>query len=139
MGSNSDTLIWQANGVLKLLATYLSAEKDEAWFTTYLAVFLLLHRISVAFQNRSAVTDTRPGASKSVMWLHCCALTLLANWQYFQSHELRGLDFGTLGQTRLRNLSVKQARFIQKSVHTMRAEGTSLVGSHQPPWERDAG
>lgn len=116
------------------LEKQLSASKGSAWFTIYLAIFLLLNEISVAIMDRWA----RPDGGTALEQLQTCALTLLAHWQYFHKHDFKHLDFNELSKTQLRSLSDTQARFIQESLQTMQAEGMFLVGCIQSPWEGES-
>lgn len=98
--------------------------KDEAWFTSYLVIFMLLYEISVPFKDPSRWSRTNEQVAIFV-GLRTCAMALLATWQYVQRQDLRDLDFEALDETQLKTLSNEQTKFVEESVQIIR--GTSLV------------
>lgn len=115
----SQVSLAEANRVLKLLEKRLLHLKDEAWFTSYLVIFMLLYEISVPFKDPSRWSRTNEQVAIFV-GLRTCAMALLATWQYVQRQDLRDLDFEALDETQLKTLSNEQTKFVEESVQIIR-------------------
>ena len=76
-----------ANRAFKSLKTYLFYAKGDAWFTTYLVTFMLLHKSP----SRSWTSPDETPA-QFVEQRQRCALTPLANWQFFQRHAMKEMN-----------------------------------------------
>ncbi|OIW29433.1 hypothetical protein CONLIGDRAFT_680282 [Coniochaeta ligniaria NRRL 30616] len=148
---NQSILPDQLKRVLRDLENNLSSPKHD-WFTMYLAVFMLLHEISVASKDRyrwarERHQKTRYGAGKYAdlgMYMENfqkASFSLLAYWHYYKCYILDDADWDASGATtKLKALEPEYVRFMERSAQLMReAEEANKIP--KPPldgcWEHE--
>ncbi|KAL2261678.1 hypothetical protein VTK26DRAFT_3640 [Humicola hyalothermophila] len=126
--------------VLRTLEGFLGSSNKDAWFTVFLATFLILHqaactsrdRLRYAEQNgEGKPRDTRYGAidhplTHFVEEVHHGAVTLLAYWQYFKRCDLMSIDWDDIDNPALMFLEPYQVRFMKQIVDRMKEKLDSI-------------
>ncbi|KAK4100174.1 hypothetical protein N658DRAFT_428222, partial [Parathielavia hyrcaniae] len=120
--------------VLRTVDTLLTSCNKEAWFTVFLATFLLLHQVAKTSEDRyrhaqqnsgGKALDTRYGnphdpLTSFVEELHHGAVMLLAHWHYFKRCDLMNLDWENAGDSPLMFLEPQQVDFIKGIVECVK-------------------
>ncbi|AEO63172.1 uncharacterized protein THITE_2108074 [Thermothielavioides terrestris NRRL 8126] len=116
--------------VFRVFHNFLTSCNRHAWFTVFLATFLLLHHVACASQDRYRYAkqncegkpqDTRYGnldqpLTGFVEELHQGAVMLLAHWQYFKRCDLMNFNWDDVGDSALMSLEPYQVEFVKKLV-----------------------
>ncbi|KAL2195125.1 hypothetical protein P885DRAFT_41236 [Corynascus similis CBS 632.67] len=120
--------------VLRAFDTFLASCNKEAWFTVFLATFLLLHQVARTSQDRRRHTkqnsggrqlDTRYGNLDNpltgfVEEVHHSAVMLLAHWQYFKRCDLINFKWVDIGESALMFLEPDQLECLKRTVHRLK-------------------
>ncbi|KAL2113315.1 hypothetical protein VUR80DRAFT_4640 [Thermomyces stellatus] len=125
--------------VLKTLETLIKANKTQHWFTIYIAIFLLLHNVSIISADRRRHGKAN-GATKGyslpqvVEDLHEGANVLLAYWHYYRTDE-DPLEVDPIDRhrSRLADLGAEQFSFVKKSCAVMREKREEF--RRYPNWD----
>ncbi|KAL2134561.1 hypothetical protein VTI74DRAFT_11455 [Chaetomium olivicolor] len=128
--------IWKrlAPEVLRAFDTLLTSCNKEAWFTVFLATFLLLYQVACTSQDRyrhvrqnfeGKSQDTRYGPlnhplTAFVEDVHHGAVMLLAHWQYFKRCDLMNFHWENTEDTALAHLEPYQVEFLRRIVGRLR-------------------
>ncbi|KAK0636402.1 hypothetical protein B0T17DRAFT_482682 [Bombardia bombarda] len=130
---------WLAPKVLKLYESFLTSNNMEAWFTVYLATFLLLHEVACTSQDRrrfaianSLDTETRYGPisgqdgslTSFVEQVQHGGVVLLAYWQYYKRCDLMNYDWSNPEKSPLKFLKPDQVQFIKGTVEALQDKCT---------------
>ncbi|KAL2162886.1 hypothetical protein VTH06DRAFT_6722 [Thermothelomyces fergusii] len=103
--------------VLRAFDTFLASSNKEAWFTVFLATFLLLHQ------------DTRYGNLDNPLTgfvenVHHSAAMLLARWQYFKRCDLMNFNWDDVKQSTLASLEPDQIECLKVTVNLLKEKST---------------
>lgn len=124
--------------VLKKMEEFLCSQKPHAWFTVYLASFLLLHQISKCSADRARWArdnaseamplETRYGPvnhpfTALVENIQEYAGTVLIHWQFFKKCDPMNMPWRSPGKTQLRCLKGYQLEFMRRSVEMVKRKG----------------
>ncbi|KAH6626748.1 hypothetical protein B0J18DRAFT_364509 [Chaetomium sp. MPI-SDFR-AT-0129] len=116
--------------VLRTIETFLTSSNKEAWFTVFLATFLLLHQVAStskdryrhAKQNsRGQKLETRYGKIMDPLVVfveeaHHSAVMLLAYWQYYKRCDLMNFNWDSVTDSPLSCLESYQVEFLKRTV-----------------------
>jgi len=116
--------------VLRTVEAFLASCNKEAWFTVFLATFLLLHQVARASHDRrrhathnseGKPLDTRYGdldnpLTSFVEEVHHSAVMLLAHWQYFKRCDLMTFNLDNVRDSALMFLEPTQVEFLKRTV-----------------------
>ncbi|KAK3935865.1 hypothetical protein QBC46DRAFT_270825 [Diplogelasinospora grovesii] len=116
--------------VLRLFQSFLGSGNLEAWFTVYLAAFLLLHQAACTSYDRRRYVkqnsggmpqETRYGPrdhplTKFVEEVQSSAGILLAHWLYYRRVDVMSLDWKKQDKSSLKHLEPYQAQFMKSTV-----------------------
>ncbi|KAL2175171.1 uncharacterized protein P884DRAFT_206842 [Thermothelomyces heterothallicus CBS 202.75] len=138
--------------VLRTFDTFLASSNKEAWFTVFLATFLLLHQVARTSQDRyrhakqysrGNQLDTRYGNLDNPLTgfvenVHHSAAMLLARWQYFKRCDLMNFDWDDIGQSTLMFLEPDQVECLKVTVNLLK-EKLPLIPTtpDQGCWENE--
>ncbi|KAM7203047.1 hypothetical protein V8F33_002395 [Rhypophila sp. PSN 637] len=141
--------------VLKAIETYICSCNMRAWFTVYLASFLLLHQVSYSSKDRMrwAQANMPPGTPLAertrygprdhpltalVEYLQESGRSLLLYWQYFKRCDLMNFDWGNAGKSSLKHLKPYQVEFMKFTVERLKRKGGSIPTSpSEGCWEHE--
>ncbi|KAH6850423.1 hypothetical protein B0I37DRAFT_390553 [Chaetomium sp. MPI-CAGE-AT-0009] len=119
-----------APDVLRTIDTFLASCNKEAWFTVFLATFLLLHLTACTSKDRHRHAkqnsggkrlDTRYGnrgdpLTNFVEEVHHGAVMLLTHWQYFKRCDLMKFNWDNVGDSALMFLEPDQVDCLKRVV-----------------------
>ncbi|KAK3326209.1 hypothetical protein B0H66DRAFT_470424 [Apodospora peruviana] len=125
--------------VLKTSEKYLKSWNKDAWFTVYLATFLLLHQTSCASKDRhrwanenkgSTPMETRYGSIDDpltgfVEKIQDGAVMLLTHWQYFKRCDLLNADWNNPSTSTLQYLKLYQFQHLKNTVAMLKLKSMS--------------
>ncbi|KAL2016172.1 hypothetical protein VTK56DRAFT_4112 [Thermocarpiscus australiensis] len=126
--------------VLRTLETFLTSCNKEAWFTVFLATFLLLHLVACTCQDRYRYAkqnvevmplETRYGPinhplTRFVEEVQHGAATLPLHWQYFKRCDLMNFNWDEVGESTLMFLEPHQIEFLKRTVARMKTKLDSI-------------
>ncbi|KAH6611671.1 hypothetical protein B0J18DRAFT_84531, partial [Chaetomium sp. MPI-SDFR-AT-0129] len=126
--------------VLRTIETFLTSSNKEAWFTVFLATFLLLHQVAStskdryrhAKQNsRGQKLETRYGKIMDPLVVfveeaHHSAVMLLAYWQYYKRCDLMNFNWDSVTDSPLSCLESYQVEFLKRTVGLLKEKLPSI-------------
>ncbi|GAB1314809.1 Zn(2)-C6 fungal-type domain-containing protein [Madurella fahalii] len=126
--------------VFRTLETFLTSCNKEAWFTVFLATFLLLHQTACTCADRYRYTqqnakkggaDTRYGdlnhpLTHFVEEVQHGAVMLLAHWQYFKRCDLMNFNWDDVADSALMFLEPYQLQFVKNIVSRVKRKFDSI-------------
>ncbi|KXX81455.1 hypothetical protein MMYC01_201763 [Madurella mycetomatis] len=126
--------------VFRTLETFLTSCNKEAWFTVFLATFLLLHQTACTCADRYRYTqqnakkggaDTRYGdlnhpLTHFVEEVQHGAVMLLAHWQYFKRCDLMNFNWEEVEDSALMFLKPYQQQFVKSIVSRVKRKLDSI-------------
>ncbi|KAK3297180.1 uncharacterized protein B0H64DRAFT_320431 [Chaetomium fimeti] len=129
-----------APDVLRTIDAFLASSNKEAWFTVFLATFLLLHLAACTSQDRHRHAkqnsrgkrlDTRYGnlhdpLTRFVEEVHYGAVMLLAHWQYFKRCDLMTFNWDNVGESALTSLEAEQIDCVKRVVARLKERLPSI-------------
>ncbi|KAM7208941.1 hypothetical protein V8F20_000819 [Naviculisporaceae sp. PSN 640] len=128
--------------VLQQLETMLGRNKSEDWYTVYLAVFILLHEVSVATKDQKDGDNAKPSHARYsspefVQNLHEGANTLILHWHYWR-RKANPLEIPDHHNSSLKDLTDAEFEFVKRSYETMQVipSGTERLPV-EDTWEHE--